>query len=237
MAPGRSTPSRSRSVSADRLGAAAFWRPLRRAPEVSMSARRHVMTVAAPGARLGAACPLRPSVPNSTSAIARTGCAPRCSAPTTASSRPRAWSSAWRRPAPRVRRSSPPGSPGWWPGRCRWPPASTCRSARSATPSRPTSAWRSASSPRPSTASCASSPASTSSVGCARARRPGGPGAVARRRAGGARPRRAGPCRGAARAAAPGRVGFGAVLLGRRGAPAARRRGDAGGGAGPSPSR
>ena len=84
-------------------------------------------------------------VPRSISATARTGCAPPCSAPTTASCRPRASCSAWPRPARRAARSSPPGSPGWSPGRCRWPPGSTCRSARSATPSRPTSAWRSAS--------------------------------------------------------------------------------------------
>ncbi len=49
------------------------------------------------------------------------------------------------RPARRAARSSPPASPGWWPGHCRWPPGSTSRSARSATPSGPTSAWRRAS--------------------------------------------------------------------------------------------
>ena len=83
------------------------------------------------------------------SATAPTGCAPPCSAPTTASSPPPASSSALPPPARRRARSSRPGSPGWSPGRCRWPPASTCRSAPSATPSRPTSASRSASCTRP----------------------------------------------------------------------------------------
>ena len=42
-------------------------------------------------------------------------------------------------------RSLSPGSRGWWPERCRWPPGSTYRSARSVTPNGPTSGWRSAS--------------------------------------------------------------------------------------------
>ena len=46
------------------------------------------------------------------SAVARTGCAPRCSAPTTASCRPRASCSAWPPRARRRARSSPPASPG-----------------------------------------------------------------------------------------------------------------------------
>ena len=79
---------------------------------------------------------------------------------------PRARRRRVRRVRRRDRRS--PGSPGWWPARSRWPPGSTCRSARSATPSGPTCAWRSASFAATRPASCASSPASTSSGACRR---------------------------------------------------------------------
>ena len=161
----------------------------------------------------------------STSATAPTGCARPCSAPTTASCRPPASCSASPRPARRAPRSSPPGSPGWSPARCRWPPASTCRSARSATPSGPTSASRSASCAATRRASCASSPAIYEQRGLPPALATEvARGPVARRRAAGAPARRAGSRRAAARAAASGRLGVGRLVLRGRGTSAAGRR-------------
>ena len=50
-----------------------------------------------------------------------------CSAPTTVSSPPPAWWSAWRRPTPAAPRSLSPVWRAWWPARCRWRPANTSR--------------------------------------------------------------------------------------------------------------
>ena len=155
----------------------------------------------------------------------------RCLARTMASCRRRASYWASRPPARRAVRSSSPGSRGWWPGRCRWPPGSMYRSARSVTPNGPTSGWRSASFCRDPSGELRElagiyeqrglPPELASEVAAAMSRA---------RRAGGARAGRTRPRRGATGSTSSGGVDVGAGVLGRCGAAAGGRRGDAGSG-------
>ena len=86
------------------------------------------------------------------------GCAPRCSARTTASCRPPASWSASPRPARAAATSSSPASPAWWPGAMSMAAGEYVSVSSQAEPSRPTSRARrqelATRRGRPSTTSC-----------------------------------------------------------------------------------